>query len=169
MRTIWSIITALHPARDYEKNLSTIQHSPQTSARFSLPYGNPPRAHHHQRPPPQRAQTAGSLKDAVFLSRRKHFVQTARRGKKITGGCWLLRFIPSSRTAARLGVSVSKRFVRLAVRRNRLRRVIREEFRQQWRADLPPMDMLIALAASPADEESARRECAALLTAAAKI
>ncbi|MGI9298306.1 MAG: ribonuclease P protein component [Gammaproteobacteria bacterium] len=109
------------------------------------------------------------MKDDVFLSRRGDFLLTARRGKKITGGCWLLRFTPSRRTAARIAVSVSKRFIRRAVRRNRLRRVIREEFRQRWRADLPPMDMIVALAAPPEDETAARRECAEVLAAAVKM
>lgn len=154
--------------RHYEKNLSTLQYPPQTAARIPLPHGDPQRTRDHQRPPPQGAQTAVRLKDDVFLSRRADFLLAARRGKKITGGCWLLRFTLSRRPAARIAVSVPKRFIRRAVRRNRLRRVIREEFRQKWRADLPPMELIVALAAPPADEVSARNECSDLLAAAAK-
>ena len=96
-------------------------------------------------------------------------MRTARRGKQLRGGCWLLRVAPSRRKAARIGVSVSKRFIRRAVPRNRLRRVIRETFRQQWRAELPPLDAIVALAAPPANEETAKRECAALLRSAAAM
>ena len=96
-------------------------------------------------------------------------MRTARRGKRIHGGCWLLRYAPSRRKSARIGISVAKRFIRRAVPRNRLRRVIREEFRQRWRADLPPMDVIVTLAAPPDNEDAAKRECAALFASAAAI
>lgn len=41
----------------------------------------------------------------------------------------VLRFIPNDLTYGRVGIVVSKRNVRLAVTRNLLRRIIKEEFR----------------------------------------
>lgn len=109
------------------------------------------------------------LSGDIFLSRREQFVQAARRGKKVQGECWLLRARRTRQPGARLGISVSKKFIRGAVSRNRLRRVIRESFRQQWRATLPPMDVILSLHKKPENEQSARRECQQLLVAAAKL
>ena len=77
-----------------------------------------------------------------------------------------MHYARSRRPAARIGVSISKRFVRRAVRRNRLRRIIRESFRQQWRSELPPMDVFISLTETPPDEKTARAMCAKLLASA---
>ena len=82
------------------------------------------------------------MKRRIFLTRRKQFARVARLGKSSGGGWGRLRFVANKKKAARLGVSVSKKWVRRAVKRNRLRRLLRETFRQQWRADLPPADIL---------------------------
>jgi len=47
----------------------------------------------------------------------------------------------------RLGIIVAKRILRLAVDRNRIRRVIRESFRQ-YQVDLPAVDVVIMLRSS---------------------
>jgi ribonuclease P protein component len=47
---------------------------------------------------------------------------------------------PNEGTMARLGLSIAARTVGNAVHRNRLRRLIRESFRQQ---QLPPVDIVI--------------------------
>ncbi|MGI9307431.1 MAG: ribonuclease P protein component [Gammaproteobacteria bacterium] len=98
----------------------------------------------------------------VFLSRRAQFARTARIGKKISEGGWQLRYAPNRNRAARLGVVVPKRIVRLAVRRNRLRRMAREHFRQQWRDKLPAADMILSLLAPPKNADEAKLECARL-------
>jgi ribonuclease P protein component len=43
---------------------------------------------------------------------------------------------------ARLGIIVAKKNVKLAVQRNRIKRLLRESFRNE-RADLPPYDLII--------------------------
>ena len=55
---------------------------------------------------------------------------------------------PSGRTAARLGLTVSRRVAKRAVDRNKLKRVARESFRQQLA--LPPWDFVV-LARAGAD------------------
>ena len=55
---------------------------------------------------------------------------------------------PSSRSAARLGLTVSRRVAKRAVDRNKIKRVARESFRQQ--SALPPWDFVV-LARAGAD------------------
>jgi ribonuclease P protein component len=81
----------------------------------------------------------------AFLSHRAQFKRTAYRGKKITGNFWLLRFIVNNAPAARLGVVIGKRHINLATRRNRLRRTVREGFRQRWQSTLPSIDIFAQL------------------------
>jgi ribonuclease P protein component len=47
-------------------------------------------------------------------------------------------------STARLGLVIPKRQVRSAVRRNRIKRVVRESFRAR-RGDLPPLDLVVLL------------------------
>ena len=65
------------------------------------------------------------------LSKRGEILNLLRRGKLERGEFWDFRFIPNTLGYARLVLVISKRHVPRAVRRNRLRRVIREFFRQQ--------------------------------------
>ncbi len=60
---------------------------------------------------------------------------------------------------ARLGITVSKRVSPLAVRRNRIKRLVREGFRRQ-RAQLPPGDYVLQAqrAAATATSEAIRAE-----------
>jgi len=49
---------------------------------------------------------------------------------------------------ARLGVVVGKKLLKRAVDRNKVKRVVREQFRQR-RAGLPPYDLIVRLAVKP--------------------
>jgi len=57
---------------------------------------------------------------------------------------------PNRRGSARLGIAVSKRTARRAVERNRIKRVIRESFRQSPVRDLPVDLVILAKAAATA-------------------
>ena len=107
----------------------------------------------------------------------------ARRGRRKTGTFWSLRYKPAKLAPAtatalancaddsrdvcnpRFAVSVSKRHLRRANRRNRLRRVLRESFRQVWAGELAACDYLLASASAFAksNEEELRGECLRLL------
>lgn len=65
---------------------------------------------------------------------------------------------------ARLGLAIGKRHVRRAVRRNRIKRVAREAFRQR-RGDLPAVDIIILArgGAGEVETEALRREIDHLL------
>ena len=69
-----------------------------------------------------------------FLS--KHHIRQAsefdavfKQGKRIVADCFAFYFIKTERDYPRLGMVISKRNCALAVNRNRIKRVIREQFR----------------------------------------
>ena len=55
---------------------------------------------------------------------------------------------PEGMTEARLGLVVGKKLLKHAVDRNRLKRIVREQFRLR-RANLPNMDLVVRLAVKP--------------------
>lgn len=73
---------------------------------------------------------------------------------------------PSEAAEARLGLIVAKRILKRAVDRNRAKRIIRESFRQ--RRCLPPVDVVVRLAAPTVAQADAERLFAALEDALAK-
>jgi ribonuclease P protein component len=56
---------------------------------------------------------------------------------------------PEGNTEARLGLVVAKKLLKRAVDRNKVKRVVREQFRLR-RAGLPAVDLVIRLAVKPA-------------------
>lgn len=70
--------------------------------------------------------------------------------KAIRGKLLMLHYQPraTGMTEARLGVVVGKKLLKRAVDRNRVKRIIREQFRFQ-RASLPACDLVVRLAVKP--------------------
>ncbi len=67
----------------------------------------------------------------------------------MSSGAFLLLAAPGATQSSRLGVVVAKKAIRRAVRRNRIKRLVREQFRQH------PFDKaidLVVLARSGADQ-----------------
>ncbi|HMT81637.1 MAG TPA: ribonuclease P protein component [Azonexus sp.] len=62
---------------------------------------------------------------------------------------------PEGNTEARLGVVVAKKLLKRAVDRNRVKRVVREQFRLH-RATLPGIDLVVRLATKPISLEGAQ-------------
>jgi ribonuclease P protein component len=80
--------------------------------------------------------------------------QRVLRGRKISrkhGQCRLYG-MPNDIDIPRLGLIISKRSVRKAVRRNRLKRIVRESFRLHAHL-MPPLDLVIQLTGDPMDGE----------------
>ena len=68
---------------------------------------------------------------------------------KVSSGAFLLLAAPGATQSSRLGVVVAKKAIRRAVRRNRIKRLVREQFRRH------PFDEaidLVVLARSGADQ-----------------
>ncbi len=62
----------------------------------------------------------------------------------------MVHYLPRGDTAcaARLGLVVGRKLVKSAVGRNRIKRILREQFRQR-RAGLPTVDVIFRLIAKP--------------------
>jgi ribonuclease P protein component len=56
---------------------------------------------------------------------------------------------PEGKSEARLGLVVAKKLLKRAVDRNRVKRIVREQFRLRL-AGLPALDMIVRLAVKPA-------------------
>jgi ribonuclease P protein component len=70
--------------------------------------------------------------------------------KAIRGKLLMLHYQPRGEGLcdARLGVVVGKKLLKRAVDRNRVKRIIREQFRR-LRPQLPPVDLVVRLAVKP--------------------
>jgi ribonuclease P protein component len=64
------------------------------------------------------------------LARRSQFDHVFATGKKIQHKHFTVRFCPNELQFSRIGLIVPKSVLRKAVQRNRVRRVLRESFRQ---------------------------------------
>lgn len=75
------------------------------------------------------------------LTSRHDFQVVFEKPKKVTRPHWQVLYIKNTLSHPRLGIIISKKFVKHAVARNRLRRLVRESFRQQL-ADMPAVDIV---------------------------
>ena len=70
-------------------------------------------------------------------------------GRKLSDPFFLLIVLPRQDAAARLGMAISRRHARSAVERNRVKRLVRETFREH-RGTLPPVDVVVMLRSATA-------------------
>lgn len=83
------------------------------------------------------------LPAACRMRAKRDFDRVYQAGVRARGDLILVAAAPSpDPVGARYGLSVSRRFSKSAVVRNRARRVLREAFRLR-RADLPPLDLVL--------------------------
>ena len=67
-----------------------------------------------------------------------------KQGKRFYKGCFTLIFLNTERDYPRLGILIGKRYCRLAVGRNRIKRLVRESFRRHQQA-LSGKDIVVML------------------------
>lgn len=101
---------------------------------------------HHR--PPHRLRTGAEF-DRVY-----------REGRRVGDALFAVNVLPNDRGTARLGMSVGLKTTGSAVRRNRVRRVIRETFRYA-RPQLPAADFVVT--SRPGARDAARDEVVASL------
>ena len=93
-------------------------------------------------PLPPQARPAGRFRRAQRLTRPAEFDRVFAEGQRSVDRYLTILFRPNGLDYPRLGFAVSKRRVRRAVDRNRLRRRVRERFRLAA-AGLPPVDLVV--------------------------
>ncbi|GAB4337499.1 MAG: hypothetical protein Kow0089_08790 [Desulfobulbaceae bacterium] len=103
------------------------------------------------------------LSKESLLRKPRDFSRVYEKGKRLRGKGFSLVFLANDLTGSRLGISVH-RLVRGAVRRNRIKRIVRESFRLH--RDLFPPHSDIVFTVAPgfdlAGTESVSRAVAAL-------
>jgi ribonuclease P protein component len=100
---------------------------------------------------------------AARLLKAKDFSHLRTAGRRIGTQHLSAQIAANTVDGARLGLAISKRVSKSAVRRNRIKRLARDSFRRM-RGTLPPFDILL-IARSSADQEdnaSLRAELARL-------
>ncbi|MDJ0622777.1 MAG: ribonuclease P protein component [Desulfocapsaceae bacterium] len=87
------------------------------------------------------------LPKTCLLRKNKEFEQVYKQGKRIHGDGFTLLYDNNQRGYSRLGISIHRQ-VKGAVRRNRIKRIIRESFRLD--RDKYPLSADIVVAVKPA-------------------
>ncbi len=78
---------------------------------------------------------------AARLRRRREFLRVQQRGQRLYSGDVLVLGLHSGGSRPRIGITVSSK-VANAVERNRVKRWVREAFREMAR-ELPPVDLVV--------------------------
>ena len=97
-------------------------------------------------------------RDLPRTRRLRHAAEFKRlyaQGRRLAADGFTAVIRPNEAGFARLGLSVAARILRLAVQRNRIRRIIRESFRQQQQR-LPALDIVVGLRSASRDADNAQ-------------
>jgi ribonuclease P protein component len=89
------------------------------------------------------------------LRHAAEFKRLYAQGRRLAADAFTAVVQPNGVGMPRLGLSVAARILRLAVQRNRIRRIIRESFRQHQQS-LPALDIVVGLRSSPRDVDNAQ-------------
>lgn len=81
------------------------------------------------------------------MRRKLEFDTVHSRGKRIGDRFFGIAAIPNDLSAPRLGMAVGLKVTQISVRRNRVRRLIRESFRLH-QAQLPALDLVVSARAA---------------------
>ncbi|MDI6733848.1 MAG: ribonuclease P protein component [Planctomycetota bacterium] len=84
-----------------------------------------------------------SKKERIITN--KEFSLTYQQGIIKKTGCLMVRYLPNNLGYARLGIALSTRFFPTAVKRNRIKRLIREAFRLNKHKLPKGLDIIISI------------------------
>lgn len=108
-------------------------------------------------PSPPPAVRATLAKEALLRSARE-FAHVREHGRKWVGRLMVLQVAPAPDGLTRVGLIVSKRVHRRAVRRNRARRLLRESFRLTQPLPGPPVWVVAIARANLLDSDQGRTQ-----------
>jgi len=77
------------------------------------------------------------------------FLAVIRSKYRISGGGFIISALKTKQPYPRLGICVSKKILRRAVERNRVKRIVRESFRLQATKMLAGLDIVVRLSSRP--------------------
>ncbi len=77
------------------------------------------------------------------LIKKAEFNHVFSKAQRLVCGPLTILYKPNAFSFARLGFAISKRFAQRAVLRNKIRRIVKESFRQQ--TNLPAYDLVVLL------------------------
>ena len=104
-----------------------------------------------------------SFPPAARLHDARDYNRVFNRQQKAAGRWSVLLLRPHGRPASRLGIMVSTKVAKRAVRRHQLKRWVRELFRTRLRPLLPGCDCVVLLRADPTGADDHRQLDAELL------
>ena len=91
------------------------------------------------------------------LTSRRQFISVYEKGRRVSSSSFVLFGLPNDHGECRLGITVTRK-IGSAVRRNRIKRVLRDIFRRN-RAELsPPLDVVVNARAPIVGAESSALE-----------
>ena len=138
-----------HRSDAHEAHLSAIEDASSANSRISCPPCNPRRARRAAGAPRQGPGSPGSVRSGCRLPRTARIrsderARTLQAAGRQRGRWFLLRRAENDEGYARLLVRIAKPVMPSAVARNRMRRCVREVFRQR-RASLTAIDYFVSL------------------------
>jgi len=98
---------------------------------------------------------AGRLRREARLTDKPQFDLIHREGLRVSDGCFTVIARPNELGHPRLGMAVGIRAAGNAVNRNRVKRVVRERFRQRQQ-ELPSVDLVVNARAGAAGASKAQ-------------
>jgi len=153
----------------HETNISAQRNQAQTHARISSSNGNEERSPRIETTPVEGSRSSGALTKPILVelasqqregfSRRsrlttaKEFGRVFAERKRSADKYFTVLACPNNLINARLGLAVSRRVAKLAVARNRLKRLAREVFRQM--PTLPALDFVVLANRAAAEADNA--------------
>lgn len=155
----WQLLktqSAITISGTYEENISTQQYKEETYSRLSCADAYKSGSRHPQRPP---AQRQSSINPLIVLSPRhsegfgreyrlrkaveyKHVLGKQAKSDKVVTQPFIFYAHDNTYNTARLGIAVASRFLKRAVQRNRVKRMVRDSFRKN-RHRLPARDYVV--------------------------
>ncbi|MEJ5301430.1 MAG: ribonuclease P protein component [Thermodesulforhabdaceae bacterium] len=97
-------------------------------------------------PQPDESRRKYSFRSHERLRGRLAFDLVKEKGKKVKGRFFIINYMPNNLPFSRLGLVVPKKYYRKAVKRNRLKRCVREWFRlHKYLLASPPKDIVVVV------------------------